>query len=99
MPSVGDVVDLEPAEVRAIEKREGYVAVVFSRQPAWARAVGENPRVVPLYDCELHVWGGKIERLEIALPYETDDWEIKYKGGSRRCFLPVAFRETGPVRF
>jgi hypothetical protein len=59
MGSVGDVVDLDPAAVRSIEHRGEYIAVVCSEQPCYSRAVGENPRRVPLYDCEIRVWGGK----------------------------------------
>ena len=98
MESVGDVVDLDPAVVRSIDRREDYLAVVFSQQPAWSRAVGENPRLVPLYDCEIRVWGAEIERLDATLPYETTEWEIKFDGGSRSSFLPTEFKARGPVR-
>ena len=98
MESVGDVIDLDPAVVRAIEEREGYVALIFSQQPAYSRAVGENPRLVPLYDCEIRVWGASIKRMDAVLPYETTEWEVKFNGGSRSCFLPTEFRATGPVQ-
>jgi hypothetical protein len=98
MESVGDVVDLDPAVVGSIEMREGYVAIIFSQQPAWSRAVGENPRLVPLYDCEIRVWGANVQLMEADLPYETTEWDVKYNGGSRSCFLPTEFKEAGPVR-
>ncbi|MBB6092364.1 hypothetical protein HNQ60_001210 [Povalibacter uvarum] len=98
MESVGDVVDLDPAVVRAIQEREGYVALIFSQQPAYSRAVGNNPRLVPLYDCEIHVEGARIELLQVELPYETTEWEIEYNGGSRSYFLPTQFAAAGPVR-
>jgi hypothetical protein len=99
MESVGDVVDLDPAVVRAIEEREGYVAVVFSQQPVYSRALGENPRLVPLFDCEIRVWGAHVQLMDAPLPYETADWEVRFNGGSRSCFLPAEFRATGPVQF
>lgn len=98
MESVGDVVDLDPAVVGSIEKRDGYVALIFSRQPAWSRAFGENPRLVPLYDCEIRLWGGEVQSMEADLPYETTEWKIEFSGGSRSCFLPVEFKAAGPVR-
>jgi hypothetical protein len=96
--SAGDVVDLDPAVVCALEMRVGYVAIIFSRQPVWSRASGENPRLVPLYDCEIRMWGAKVELLEAQLPYETTEWEIEFNGGSRSCFLPTEFRAAGPAR-
>ena len=98
MESVGDVVDLDPAVVRAIEEREGYVALVFSQQPVWSRAVGENPRLIPLYDCEIRVWGAQVQLMLAQLPYETIEWEVKFAGGSRAWFLPTDFKVVGPVR-
>jgi hypothetical protein len=97
MESVGDVVDLDPAVVRAIEEREGYVALVFSQQPAYSRAIGENPRLVPLYDCEIRMWGARVQLMDAELPYETVEWEVKFDGGSRSCFLPAEFKAAGPV--
>jgi len=98
MEFVGDVVDLDPAVVDSVDEREGYVAIMFSQQPSYSRAVGENPRLVPLYDCEIRVWGGEVERLDAKLPYETTEWEITFDGGSRSCFLPAEFTAGGPVR-
>lgn len=80
----------------------------FEAQPCWGWATSDY--LVPLYRCEMRVWQGKIDRLDAALPYETNDdehlpddagpigWEVTFHGGSRRCFLPVGFAEDGPVR-
>jgi hypothetical protein len=98
MESVGDVVDLDPAVIGSIERREGHVAIIFSQQPAWSRAVGENPRRVPLYDCEIRVWGADVQLMQGKLPYETTEWKVEFDGGSRSCFLPTEFKAAGPVR-
>ena len=99
MEPLGDVIDLDPAVVQAVSHGNDHVSILFDHQPCYSWAVGENPRLVPLYNCELRVWHGRVELMSAKLPFETDDWEVFYPGGSRRCFLPVSFEVSGPIRF
>jgi len=98
MESVGDVIDLDPVVIRVVEERGSYVAIVCSQQPVYSRAAGENPQRVPLYDCEIRIWDADIELMDVALPFETSEWEIRFDGGKRSLLLPVEFKANGPVR-
>jgi len=69
--AVDDVVDFDPAVVRAVVRREDHVAIVFDQQPCYSRATGEAPRIVPLYNCEIRVWDAQIELIEVEFPYEA----------------------------
>jgi len=99
VPSVGDAIDLDPAVVRVVSKENGHVTITFNRQPCYSRGVGENPRLVPLFNCKVYILNGRIELMNVQLPLETSDWEVFFSGGSRRFFLPTDFDALGPVRF
>jgi hypothetical protein len=46
----------------------------------------------------MHFEAAQIEAMPDALPIETDDWELSFRGGSRASLLPASFEAEGPVR-
>jgi hypothetical protein len=40
----------------------------------------------------------QIEAMPDALPLETGDWELSFRGGSCAHLLPASFEADGPVR-
>lgn len=104
------VIDLEAATLSAVVQRPEYVAACFDALPCYGWQTGEKPELLPLFRCEIRVWDGQIERLDVALPYEMNDdehlpegveaigWELRSHLGIRHCFLPAGFAEDGPVR-
>lgn len=39
----------------------------------------------------------EIDATPDALPLETDDWGLSFRGGSCACLLPAPFEADGPV--
>lgn len=91
-------IDLSPACLGAIERRGDRIVLVFPRQACYSDAIDDAPRVVPLFRCEMQFEVAQIEAMPDALPLETDDWELSFRGGSCACLLPASFEADGPVR-
>lgn len=91
-------IDLSPVSVAAVLQHEAHVVIQIPAQPCYSRATGADPIVTPRYACEMLVTEGKIEKLETSFPFETDEWELSYRNGSRACFLPFDFETEGPIR-
>ena len=89
VPVAERTIDLSPAVLAAIERRGGAVVLIFPRQACYSDAVGDAPRVVPLFRCELRIEDAEIE----AMP---DVFRLRRRSGSfhsamaqeRLCFPP-----------
>jgi hypothetical protein len=98
MSEVEDTINLDPATIKNIEEKNGYIAIVFSQQPFYSISQ-DNNSTIPVYDCEIRIWGAKLELLNTEFPFEIQHWQLSFKGGSRYCFLPINFMADGPIKF
>lgn len=80
------IVDFDPAHLDACIQRKDHIAFVFRQQILYA---GESMQFV---HCEIRVWGGRLVTPASKIPRKVDNVGVAYRGGSRRCFLPVGFR-------
>jgi hypothetical protein len=97
VPGLERTIDLAPATLARVERRGSDVAVHFPSQPSYTDASGDAPRIVPLFRCELLIEAAQIESIPDRLPLESDDWSLRYRGGTRASFLPVPFEAEGPI--
>jgi len=91
------VIDFQPAECAGIVKRERHIAILFPAQAMYFEH-WEKTGVISYYRCELRVWDGKLLLPASRVPAACDNLTVKYPGGSRRCFFPLAFRTRGPSK-
>ena len=94
MGSSDDTIDFMPVEISSIIECDGYISVVMPSQPCYSQGT-END--VPEYSCEMHVYDGVIELMNVSLPYQGELDGVEYKGGWRGCFLPFNFIAEGPI--
>lgn len=85
-------IEFDPALISELRAERDHLAIVF---PSQAMYGGLDDVEV---HCELQVWGGTPATQQPALPLAAENISVFYRGGSRRCFLPLEFRVEGPVQ-
>ena len=94
MTSETDTIDFMPVEISKITECDGYISVFMPNQPCYTQRIKDD---VPEYSCEIRIYGGTIEAMNVSLPYTGELDGVKYNDGWRGCFLPFDFMAEGPV--
>jgi hypothetical protein len=98
LASTERTIDLTPAILDRIERRGSAIALIFPKQACYSDAVGDAPIRIPFFACELQIEAATLESEPASFPLESEEWQLRFKGGSRASLLPVDFQADGPVR-
>ena len=93
----GSHIDFEPANVSSIIVDGDILTISLLSQPCFSEKIENDPSRVPNYECQLRIRDGSVELMTGELPIRADSISVKYAAGSRYCFLPKDFEESGPV--
>ena len=94
-----DIIDFDPVRVKSIRSENGDLIINMPGQPCYSqRQEWENGvDQIPMYEVEFLLKNGANVLDTLKTPFETQEWKIKTKSGSRTCFLPALYLAEEPI--